>query len=161
VRIGRAEHMGKAGEAALAARIVKVVGAEIEGRIARCQHGVGRHGRDRRRGWATLRARSAKGGADQRKRHHTAGEYCPTHCHARQAIRPSMMSPAAAVIGRCCENYWRLLHACPGASVISASLVSAKALLQPYFRCPYCSAIGFWPFRRLSVVHASLRIFAK
>jgi len=24
-----------------------------------------------------------------------------------------MMSPAAAVIGRCCENYWRLLHECP------------------------------------------------
>ena len=31
---------------------------------------------------------------------------------------------------------------------------AAKAMVQPYLRCPYRAAIGFWPFRRLSVVHA-------
>jgi hypothetical protein len=31
---------------------------------------------------------------------------------------------------------------------------AAKAMVQPYLGCPYRAAIGFWPFRRLSVVHA-------
>jgi len=30
----------------------------------------------------------------------------------------------------------------------------AKALLVPHFRCLYRRAIGFWPLRPLSVVHA-------
>ena len=63
VRIGGAEHMGQAREATLAAGIVQVVGAEIEGRIARCEDAVGRHGCDRRRGRAFLRACSAERGA--------------------------------------------------------------------------------------------------
>jgi hypothetical protein len=61
-----------------------------------------------------------------------------------------MMLTALTAIARALENFFAAVAPASWSNVV----VRAKALLVPHFRCLYRRAIGFWPLRPLSVVHA-------